>query len=152
MRTEGRQKPAEFLIQNRGEALRLQAVHSHQSISGIVDIFMIVEHLSLHNQLCYTTPVMATCFHCGNSLEGPVFRSTICESCGKDVKVCLNCEFYSPGSHWDCHETVPEQVKDKDRANFCDYFRLSSKAGGPAKGKKKADDARNAFDTLFGGE
>ena len=27
-----------------------------------------------------------------------VYRTTECPSCGKDVKVCLNCRFYSPGS------------------------------------------------------
>lgn len=80
-----------------------------------------------------------------------VYRSSTCPSCGKDVKVCLNCRFYEPGAHWDCRETIQEPVRDKDRANFCDYFALSDirRAKG---GSKKGESARNDFDKLFGDE
>ena len=36
--------------------------------------------------------------------------SSTCPSCGKDLKICLNCRFYSPGAHWDCSETIDELV------------------------------------------
>ena len=78
-----------------------------------------------------------------------VYRSSTCPSCGKDVKVCLNCRFYEPGAHWDCRETIQEPVRDKDRANFCDYFVLSRAR--QAKGSSKRDEsARNDFNKLFG--
>ncbi len=94
---------------------------------------------------------MGYCFHCGAEISPPVHRSSLCSSCGKDLKVCLNCTFYRPGAHWDCNETVPEQVKEKDRANFCDYFVLAKKAGGagPSKAKEKEERAKQAFDDLF---
>jgi len=82
-----------------------------------------------------------------------VFRSSVCPKCGKDLRVCLNCVFYGPGAHWGCRENIPEAVRDKDRANFCDYFRF--RKDGPSdqerKGSKK-ESARDAFDQLFGAD
>ncbi len=92
---------------------------------------------------------MGKCFFCGSDIEAPVYRSTVCPNCGKDVKICLNCVFYSPGSHWDCRETIPEQVKDKERSNFCDYFRLGSNYHEDHP-QKDPGQQRKAFDDLFG--
>lgn len=92
---------------------------------------------------------MGKCYFCGSEIEAPVYRSTICPNCGRDVKICLNCVFYSPGSHWDCRETIPEQVKDKERSNFCDYFRLGSNYRGD-RPQKGPGEQRKAFDDLFG--
>ena len=81
-----------------------------------------------------------------------VFRSTLCPECGKEVKVCLNCKFMSPGAHWDCRETIEEPVREKDRANFCSYFKLKD-----INNKKndntisKQEEAKDAFNKLFGG-
>ena len=96
---------------------------------------------------------MSVCYYCGAGFPDnfEVYKTTECPSCGRDAKVCKNCSFYSPGSKWDCRETVPEDVRDKERANFCDYFRLGG-AGSGGKMKKKAEDARSAFDSLFGNE
>jgi len=108
---------------------------------------------------------MRYCCHCGQALDKDmgVFRATTCPSCGKDLRVCLNCRFYSPGEHWDCRETIEEAVRDKDRANFCSYFSYIEKAagagaadpatnagaGGLQRGSQSSQ-AREAFDKLFG--
>ena len=92
---------------------------------------------------------MGNCYNCGKEFEVRVYRNTECYSCGKDAKVCLNCKFYSPGSHWDCGENIREAVREKDRANFCDFFELSSNYKG-STGKNKEDDAKKDFDSLFG--
>ena len=74
--------------------------------------------------------------------------------------MCKNCTFYEPGAHWDCRETIPEAVRDKERANFCDYFKLrpgttaDSRSGenpGATNSGAAADKARDAFNGLFGG-
>jgi predicted RNA-binding Zn-ribbon protein involved in translation (DUF1610 family) len=97
---------------------------------------------------------MANCYHCGQELAaGPVVRSSECPSCRRDVRVCRNCRHFSPGAHWDCRETVSDQVVDKERANFCDWFKLagngaSGKPGGQAAEKEKK--ARDGFAALFG--
>lgn len=51
-------------------------------------------------------------------------RKATCSNCGADLYVCKNCEFYDTNSYNDCREPQAERVKDKERANFCDYFRF----------------------------
>ena len=92
------------------------------------------------------------CHFCGGTVPTAekLFRSSLCPKCGKEVRICLHCTFYQPGAHWDCRETIPEPVTDKERANFCDYFR--PKEDGPEKGKASTgeQDAKNKFNKLFG--
>ncbi len=99
---------------------------------------------------------MHACHYCGTVVENPreVYRSTTCDSCGKDLKVCLNCRFYSPGAHWDCSESIDELVKEKDRANFCTFFSFGSRP--PAqRGAPLSDESQQAkrkLDKLFGND
>ena len=96
---------------------------------------------------------MGCCHACGAELprDLPIFRETECPSCSKPLKVCLKCTFYEKGLQWDCRESIAEPVREKDRANFCDYFRLREGTGGQTGGltHKRAEQARNAFDSLF---
>ena len=94
---------------------------------------------------------MASCYSCGHEFPESmaVYRSTLCPSCGKDVKVCLNCRFYDPGAHWDCRETINEMVADKERANFCEFFVLAATPRTRRDGTG-AHEARTRFDDLFG--
>lgn len=96
---------------------------------------------------------MRKCCFCGQAIDDKmeIFRSLECPSCRLDLKICLNCIFYSPGSHWDCRETVPEQVKDKEKANFCDYFKFKEVKEGN-NDIDKANKAREGFNKLFGDE
>lgn len=99
---------------------------------------------------------MHACHFCSAPVDNPreVYRSSTCSACGKDLKICLNCRFYSPGAHWDCSETIDEMVKDKDRANFCTFFAFRQLTPG-AKGAAGSDAARQAkrkIDKLFGND
>ena len=92
---------------------------------------------------------MGVCFSCGSDLSvDKVFRTTVCPVCGKSVKACKNCDFYSPGAHWDCRETISEPVRDKDTVNFCEFFMLNKKTAG-GHSEKRNGDSRTAFDKLF---
>ncbi|TFG61891.1 MAG: hypothetical protein E4H36_09330 [Spirochaetales bacterium] len=91
------------------------------------------------------------CYRCGTPHAGPVFRSSLCGECGADLKVCLNCKFYDPSVHWECRETVPEPVREKERSNFCDYFSYLLRFSGSETGSKSGQ-AKNKFDSLFGNE
>lgn len=91
------------------------------------------------------------CKKCGKPLpSAAITRSSVCDFCGRDLHSCVNCKFYSPGSHYDCHETVDELVKNKEKANFCDYFSPAVISAGSDSGGNKAVEARNAFAALFG--
>ncbi|WP_318661136.1 hypothetical protein [uncultured Treponema sp.] len=101
------------------------------------------------------------CKKCGTPITiENITRSSTCPDCGRDLHTCINCRFYSPGSHYDCHETIDELVKDKEKSNFCDFFKVNSSIGKSAspdlnsayKGTSqddKAAKARAAFDALF---
>lgn len=43
--------------------------------------------------------------------------------CGEDLHVCKNCEFYDAKVYNECRETSADVVREKARANYCDYFR-----------------------------
>lgn len=59
------------------------------------------------------------------------------------------CEFYDTSVAKSCREPVAEEVTDKERANFCDYFR-----GQPgvhaAGGAGEAERARAQLESMFG--
>ena len=103
------------------------------------------------------------CWKCKKeiSIEKPV-RGDECPFCHADLHVCLACDFYESGAHNDCRESSAEFVNDKERGNFCDYFRVTHRFAVPepvegqgphsAQGPQddKASAARNAFNALFG--
>lgn len=57
----------------------------------------------------------------------PIGRRDECEFCGADLHSCLNCKFYDTGSYNECRESSASVVREKDRANFCDYFNWENK-------------------------
>jgi hypothetical protein len=95
-----------------------------------------------------------TCFHCKSSLPIPVssgravvaFRES-CSSCGTDLHVCLNCKFYDSGAHHECRESSAEWVKDKERANKCEYFVPLDGSG--STGQKAKESTLADLDALF---
>jgi hypothetical protein len=64
------------------------------------------------------------CFSCKNKLSVPlpVSRREECSHCRSDVRTCKNCLFYDPKVYNECRETSADVVREKDRANMCDYF------------------------------
>jgi hypothetical protein len=65
---------------------------------------------------------------------------------------CKNCRFFDPGKNNQCSETQAEWVKDKLKANFCDFFEPNNRVpltslGAGESGRR--DDVRKAFDNLF---
>jgi len=95
--------------------------------------------------------IMRLCHFCGVEIDEKmqIFRSSTCPSCDKDLKICYNCRFYSAGAHWNCLESIPEPVRDKDRSNFCDYFQFKESGGRPSS-REKTKKAQQDFQKLFG--
>lgn len=96
------------------------------------------------------------CWKCRKeiSIEKPA-RGDECPHCHADLHVCKACEFYESGAHNECRETSAEFISEKERGNFCDYFReshllqLSNGGADISSGKSKAEAARDAFNALF---
>ncbi len=98
---------------------------------------------------------MRACHFCGRQVpEGErIYRNSSCAGCGRDLKICLNCRFYSPGAHWDCSETIHDPVADKERANFCEFFQFrDGKPGAGRQDQGKPAKARDEFRRLFGAD
>ncbi len=92
------------------------------------------------------------CLFCGSPLPGgKIHFRDLCEACGHELHSCAHCSFYKPGAYRDCAETVPDEVRDKDRMNFCEWFKPSATLPGAGAGGKKAAEAKDRFSGLFGG-
>ncbi len=89
---------------------------------------------------------MKKCHKCGAAVNmEKVSRQDECEKCGADLRVCLNCTFYDKNRANECFEPQVERVKEKDRSNYCDYFRFKDDAGQ----KDPRTDAQKAWKDLF---
>jgi hypothetical protein len=96
---------------------------------------------------------MLVCWKCGASLADytlPLRRLEECRKCGAELHVCKLCEWYSTTVAKHCREPVAEEVKDKERANFCDYFKPKEDAYRAADVDASAK-AKAELEALFGG-
>jgi hypothetical protein len=41
------------------------------------------------------------------------------------------CQFYDQKAYNDCRESSADRVQDKEKANFCDYFKIGSSSNNP---------------------
>ncbi len=91
--------------------------------------------------------VLGSCYNCGRELrEAEYSRQEICPGCRMDTKVCRNCLHYDPRMNNECREPAADQVTDKVKSNFCDWFKPATPK---AEGGKKKEDPKAAFDRLF---
>ena len=93
-----------------------------------------------------------SCFRCGASLAAmslPLSRQDECPECSVYLHVCRMCKDFDPTVPRQCREDGAEDVTEKDRVNFCDWFSPSDTAFDAIK-KDQADSARQSLDTLFG--
>jgi len=90
---------------------------------------------------------MKCCHACNKELSTgrSVARKDACPSCGADLHCCLNCALYERAASKQCREPAAELVKEKARANFCDFFLFREKRGVAPD----AAEARRALDELF---
>ena len=113
------------------------------------------------------------CWKCGGALAElplPLSRLAECPTCRAYQHVCRMCLTFDRNAPKQCREQDAEEVKDKERPNFCDYFKPNPKAymGRDAKTQAtktkldslfdtdtantpdKANDARGKLDDIFG--
>jgi hypothetical protein len=93
------------------------------------------------------TPV---CWKCGAQLVDvplPLGRRAECPACRAELHVCRMCRHYDKAKAKHCRESAADEVRDKTRANFCDWFQHRFDAYAPAA----QDSSRARLDDLFGG-
>jgi hypothetical protein len=66
------------------------------------------------------------CWKCGASLAAltlPLRRLEECPKCRAELHVCRMCVDYDTAVAKHCREPIAEEVREKTRANFCDFFK-----------------------------
>jgi len=92
------------------------------------------------------------CWHCGASLAElslPLSRRDECPKCRAELHVCRMCVHYAPRLLRGCDEDDAPDVRNKETANFCDYFKPSPKAFDAGRASAEAA-ARAELARLFG--
>ena len=51
-----------------------------------------------------------------------------CSTCNADLHACISCKNYAHNLANSCSEDRAEFVQDNEKANFCDFFKVNSKA------------------------
>ncbi len=92
------------------------------------------------------------CHRCGVSLAAlslPWSRRDECPGCRASLYVCRMCRFFDPLVPKQCREDDAEEVQDKDKVNFCEWFKPSPHAFDPARAQRAAR-AEAELANLFG--
>lgn len=91
---------------------------------------------------------MPACHKCKQELEAErdYGRQDTCPKCGFATRVCMNCMYYDPSRYNECSEPVADRVVDKEKANFCDYFKPGARI---QSGLSAQEQARKAAEALF---
>jgi hypothetical protein len=93
-----------------------------------------------------------SCYRCGASLEKlslPLSRRDECPECTVHVHVCKMCVYFDANVPRQCREDDAEEVNDKEKVNFCEWFKPDSNAFDPARAAQ-ADKAKSELESLFG--
>ena len=92
------------------------------------------------------------CWKCGAPLADlpqPLSRRAECPACRAELHVCRLCRHYDTAKAKHCREPVADEVKDKTRANFCDWFQPHALVH--SSGDGHTTNSRAQLDALFGG-
>lgn len=93
------------------------------------------------------------CWKCGASLAAlslPLRRLDECKACSAELHVCKICVEYDTTVAKSCREPIAEEVRDKEHANFCDYFKPRADAYKPRNAAEIAR-SQSGLDALFSG-
>jgi hypothetical protein len=73
------------------------------------------------------------CYKCCADLALSVGQNTArneeCPQCYANIHSCMMCEFYDTTAYNECKEPTADRILEKEKANFCDHFKLSGGAG-----------------------
>ena len=92
------------------------------------------------------------CYRCGESLAFlslPISRQDECPSCSFYLHVCKMCKFYDSTVPKKCREDDAEEVIEKDRLNFCEWFKPGYDVFDADRARKEVE-AKDALASLFG--
>lgn len=90
------------------------------------------------------------CYHCAKEIpfaeDQDIGRSEDCPSCNTSLRCCRMCKFYDKSAYNECREPMADRVLDKEKANFCDFFKAGNAGHG---GGSEKEDLLSKADALF---
>jgi hypothetical protein len=92
------------------------------------------------------------CWKCGGSIASlslPLRRLDECAKCRAELHVCKLCVEYDTRVAKHCREPTAEEVRDKEHANFCDFFKPRAGAY-QAPNTLEIERSRSELEKLFG--
>ena len=92
------------------------------------------------------------CWSCGQSAsEHPTPMSTYaeCSSCNAQLHVCRMCGYWDSQIRTGCKEERAEEIRDREKANFCEWFLPSTEVFDPERANQ-AHKAEQDLASLFG--
>ncbi len=91
------------------------------------------------------------CKACGEKNDVEVAMESACRKCGTALHACSQCRHFDGAARWQCRQPIPSPLAAKSRANDCSFYApvVSLDLTG-AKAAETPDQARSAFDNLFG--
>lgn len=98
------------------------------------------------------TAEIIRCYRCGESLAAltlPLSRHDECPNCTVHLHVCRMCRFFDATVPKQCREDDAEEVTEKERVNFCEWFKPSLDAFDSVRARKEAK-AKSELAALFG--
>ncbi len=94
------------------------------------------------------------CFRCGAALDRlslPLSRRDECPECSIHLHVCRMCRYFDADVPKQCREDDAEEVFEKEKVNFCEWYTPSAAAFDPARADE-ASRAGSELAALFGEE
>ncbi|MBT4791988.1 MAG: hypothetical protein HON90_10485 [Halobacteriovoraceae bacterium] len=89
------------------------------------------------------------CYHCKEEIKlentASISRSEECEQCAANIRNCFMCNFYDKNSYNECREPTADRIVDKEKANFCDFYKVNQRG----KYNSEKEIALNAAEALF---
>ena len=92
------------------------------------------------------------CWHCNSVVtDQPLPLSTYaeCRHCRAQLHCCRQCQHFDPRLRADCDEPRAESHSEREKANFCDWFKLRREFVGRGKNAPSVDHHAE-LETLFG--
>ncbi len=82
------------------------------------------------------------CWQCGTAVtDQPLPLSTYaeCRPCRAQLHSCRQCQHYNPRLRVDCDEPRAESHSEREKANFCDWFKLRREFGEQDEATRSTD-------------
>jgi hypothetical protein len=99
---------------------------------------------------------VARCSRCGTIVDTEIMSRSKCPKCQVDLRSCVQCVSFDPGTTFECAVKLAARVSPKDVANDCPHFsgrttweRETTTAVSQNNNPKEPGGAKKAFDDLF---